>query len=71
MSIDSVATMAEHPPSIKSQVISSVEVYDVHKNLNTSKATGADKIGNFLLKEAAVANCAPLSSVLNETVYFP
>jgi hypothetical protein len=54
-------------------VISEYETYKILNNLDPSKATGPDGIGNRLLKEAAIAISEPLSKLfqisLNQGIY--
>ena len=49
------------------------DTYKILSNLNVSKATGPDGIGNRLLKEAASSICGPLSRLdqnsINSGVY--
>ena len=50
------------------EVISEWDTYRVLSNLNVSKSTGPDGIGNRILKETAPSICGPLSKLFQNTI---
>jgi hypothetical protein len=58
-----------HVHSSLSQIeITEFDTYKILSNLNVSKATGPDGIGNRLLKEAAPTICGPLSKLFQNSI---
>jgi hypothetical protein len=59
-------------PSVRSSIqhinITEFHTFKVLANLDPSKATGPDGIGNKLLKEAAPAICGPLSKLFQKSI---
>ena len=61
-------TLGNPPPcatSIDQKIVMPVDVFEVLTQLDITKATGPDGIGNMLLKEAAVPIAEPLSQLFN------
>ncbi len=55
-------------------VVQPEDIYKIISQLNISKATGPDGIGNLILREAAVPLAKPLSNLFNYCIslgYFP
>ena len=48
--------------------VSDIMVYNILKELDTSKATGPDGIGNLLLKSCAESLCLPVSIIPEHSI---
>ena len=69
---DKDKTLPGNYPSVLASIshitITEYDTYKILSNLDPSKATGADGIGNKLLKESAAAICAPLSKLFQQSM---